>query len=132
MLTSRLSHLMHRWQDDPDQLSLLDLAVLTYARWQGLTNETAANRQAAKAVLDTLLLDLDSDDLHGLRDHAATLGERHLRDFLRTSMEVLAEDLKAQAREIAMTPDWDVASDAAGPPDPSPLPALKRPRDKDR
>ena len=98
----------------------------------GLTDETPADRHAAKAVLDTLLIDLTSDDLKDLRAHTATLGERHLRLFLQTSLNAMADDLKQHAREIEMMPDWEARQDKTPESAPEPSSPPNRPRRRDR
>jgi hypothetical protein len=122
-----LERLLADWHADADRLSLLDTAVLTYARWQGLTNEAEIERLTAQGVLDDLILGLDEADWAKLKEYETTLGERHLKGFRRHGLAVLEQDLKDRAAEVELLPEWDVERDGAAPPRPR-----KRPRDRDR
>jgi hypothetical protein len=122
-----LDRLLADWHEDADSLTLLDTAVLTYARWQGLTNENEIERLTAKGLLDELILGLTEIDWAKLDDYRGTLGERQLKGFRSYGMAVLEQDLKDLADDVDRLPEWEIEHTPASPARPR-----KRPRDRDR
>ena len=110
-----LDRLLADWNADADSLSLLDTAVLTYARWQGLTNENEIERLTAKGLLDELILGLDETDWAKLDEYRGTLGERHLNGFRSHGLAVLEQDLTHLAEDVERLPDWELEHNPASP-----------------
>ena len=89
-------------------LAPVEKAALAYARWQGLTDESGVDTDAAKAALDEALAELDgldteawagllhvSDDLGdavviGLMQHSLARGIAKVRETMRETQEPFA------------------------------------------
>lgn len=100
MLNPALERLRQTERNDPDRLDDLDLAVLAFARWQGLTNEGELQRSVAHRVLDDLILRMEPENWSGLKDFVNVLGESQTRQFLKYSLERSLADLSEKRAEV--------------------------------
>lgn len=111
-----------------NKLAPVEKAALAYARWQGLTDESGIDEEAAKLALDEALVELDGLDIEawwGLSRLADDLGDTAIIGLMQHS---LARGV-AKGREATRDADNedDVSGTAAAP-----GPAKTRRRDKDR
>lgn len=103
MPADNLEELKRRLHGDSSDL---DRAVLAFARWQGMTDETELQREVAKAELDTLIQRMEPEDWSGLRDRAELLGEENTRKLMSYSLSRAMDDLEEMSREVENLRDW--------------------------
>lgn len=103
MPVDNLEELKRRLHGDSSDL---DRAVLAFARWQGMTDETDLQREVAKAELDTLIQRMEPEDWSGLRDRAELLGEENTRKLMSYSLRRAMDDLEEMSREVENLRDW--------------------------
>jgi len=103
MPADNLEELKRRLHGDSSDL---DRAVLAFARWQGMTDETDLQREVAKAELDTLIQRMEPEDWSGLRDRAELLGEENTRKLMSYSLRRAMDDLEEMSREVENLRDW--------------------------
>lgn len=103
MTADNLEELKRRLHGDSSDL---DRAVLAFARWQGMTDETDLQREVAKAELDTLIQRMEPEDWSGLRDRAELLGEENTRKLMSYSLRRAMDDLEEMSREVENLRDW--------------------------
>ncbi len=103
MPADNLEELKRRLHGDSSDL---DRAVLAFARWQGMTDETELQREVAKAELDTLIQRMEPEDWSGLRDRAELLGEENTRKLMSYSLRRAMDDLEEMSREVENLRDW--------------------------
>lgn len=103
MPADNLEELKRRLHGDSSDL---DRAVLAFARWQGMTDETELQREVAKAELDTLIQRMEPEDWSGLRDRAELLGEENTRKLMSYSLRRAMDDLEEISREVENLRDW--------------------------
>jgi hypothetical protein len=124
---ARLEQVAHGRLAKLGRLQPVERAALAYARWQGLTDETDIDIDAAKRALDKALHDLDQrepmDAWAGLASLADDLGDEAIIGLMRYSVERGAEQL----RELEQSND-EPPSDTA---EPSDAPKHKRKRERD-
>lgn len=84
-------------------------AALHYARWQGLSEEPQASREAAKRQLDELIARMHPDDWDDIRRIIPKLGEAVFKGVLEYGMRVARARTTLSTRVVAKTRDWPVA-----------------------
>lgn len=125
---ARLEQVAHGRLAKLGRLQPVERAALAYARWQGLTDETDIDIDAAKRALDKALHDLDQrepmDAWAGLASLADELGDEAIIGLMRYSVERGAEQLRE------LTPGLDTIDNTQSPTEPA-LKSKKKRKDRD-
>lgn len=101
---TKLERVVHGRLAKLGKLQPVERAALAYARWQGLTDETDIDVDAAKRALDKALLELDAREpieaWSGLTMLAEELGDEVVIGLMRYSVQRGAEQVREQAHEV--------------------------------
>lgn len=121
---TKLERVVHGRLTKLGKLQPVEKAALAYARWQGLTDETDIDVDAAKRALDKALLELDAREpieaWSDLTMLAEELGDEVVIGLMRYSVQRGAEQVRDQAHEVQEPePPVDIKT-----------PGKKRPKDR--
>lgn len=89
-------------------LSRGEAALLAFARWQEMTDESDARPDKGKAEFERLVAAMGDEDTQQLASLGDFARDEVIREFQLKIFETRTAQMEAQRREIASLPDWKV------------------------